>query len=197
METTGLNLTPFFEQWYFGEGYPTYSIRYRQVGTDLLMKISHTASKPSVTPTFTNPIDVRIFRQGQVDTTIRFSITSNEDYFTIPNIGTVSGNMGIDVKNWIINKVGSIAVDNNLELNEFEAKNELQISPNPSNGQFSIANLSENASVEIYTMNGQKIFSKNIIPTETIDLRSFGSGTYLVEISIANGQQKRLKLVSF
>jgi hypothetical protein len=46
-------------------------------------------------------------------------------------------------------------------------------------------------------MNGKKIFSKSIIPSETIDLRSFGKGTYLVEIQISNSQQKRLKLVSF
>ena len=76
------------------------------------------------------------------------------------------------------------------------SKKELQIIPNPTNGVFSIGNLAENAVVEVYEMNGKKIFSKSIIPSETIDLRSFGKGTYLVEIQISNSQQKRLKLVS-
>jgi hypothetical protein len=196
MESTSLNLTPFFEQWYFGEGYPTYSIRYRQVGNELLMQISHTASKPSVTPTFTNPIDVRIFRQGLADTTIRFSISSNDELFTVPFSGTITGNMAIDAKNWIVNKVGSITQDNTIGLNEIITEKELQIIPNPTNGLFSIGNLTENATVEIYTMNGKKIFSKSIFPSEKIDLRSFGNGTYLVEIQISKGQHKRLKLVS-
>jgi aminopeptidase N len=197
METTGLDLTPFFEQWYFGEGYPTYSIRYRQVGNELLMQISHTASKPNVTPTFTNPIDVRIFRQGLADTTIRFSISSNDELFTVPFNGTVTGNIAIDAKNWIVNKVGSITQDNTIGVEEIVTEKELQIIPNPTNGLFSIGNLTENATLEVYTMNGKKIFSKSIIPSEKIDLRSFGNGTYLVEIQISNGQQKRLKLVSF
>jgi len=196
METTGLNLTPFFEQWYFGEGYPTYSIRYRQVGSELLMQISHTASKPSVTPTFTNPIDVRIFRQGLTDTTIRFEISSNDELFTVPFFGTVTGNMAIDAKNWIVNQVGSITQDNTIGLNEIISAKELQITPNPTNGVFSIGNLAENAFVEVYEMNGKRIFSKSIIPAEKIDLRSYGNGTYLVEIHSENGN-KRLKLVSF
>jgi aminopeptidase N len=196
METTGLDLTPFFEQWYFGEGYPTYSIRYRQVGTDLLMQISHTASKPSVTPTFTNPIDVRIFRQGLADTTIRFAITSNDELFTVPFSGTVTGNMAIDSKNWIVNKVGSITQDNTISLIENKPIEELQIIPNPNNGIFSISNLDVNSLIDVYRMNGQKVLSKSISTNEQVDLRAFGKGTYLIEIQ-SNKGNKRLKLVSF
>jgi hypothetical protein len=196
METTGLDLTPFFEQWYFGEGYPTYSIRYRQVGNELLMQISHTASKPSVTPTFTNPIDVRIFRQGLADTTIRFTITSNDELFTVPIFGTVTGNMAIDAKNWIVNKVGSITQDNTISLTENKPIEELQIIPNPNNGIFSISNLDVISLIDVYRMNGQKVLSKSISTNEQVDLRAFGKGTYLIEIQTNKGN-KRLKLVSF
>lgn len=196
METTGLNLTPFFEQWYFGEGYPTYSIRYKQVANDLVLQISHTASKPSVTATFTNPIDVRIFRQGQTDTTIRFEIADNEELFIIPNFGTVAGNMGIDPKNWVVNKVGSITLDNTINLYEIQTTNELKIVPNPNNGIFSIENLEKKSLVEVYQMNGQKVLSRTISPSEQIDLRAFGNGTYLVEIHSEKGI-KLLKLVHF
>jgi hypothetical protein len=196
METTGLDLTPFFEQWYFGEGYPTYSIRYRQVGNELLMQISHTASKPSVTPTFTNPIDVRIFRQGLADTTIQFSITSNDELFTVPFSGTVTGNMAIDTKNWIVNKVGSITQDNTISLTENKSIEELQIIPNPNNGIFNISNLDVNSLIDVYRMNGQKVLSRSISTNEQVDLRAFGKGTYLIEIQTNKGN-KRLKLVSF
>ncbi len=196
METTGLNLTPFFEQWYFGEGYPTYSIRYKQVANDLVLQISHTASKPSVTATFTNPIDVRIFRQGQTDTTIRFEIADNEELFIIPNFGIVAGNMGIDPKNWVVNKVGSITLDNTINLYEIQTTNELKIVPNPNNGIFSIENLEKKSLVEVYQMNGQKVLSRTISPSEQIDLRAFGNGTYLVEIHSEKGI-KLLKLVHF
>jgi aminopeptidase N len=196
MEATSLDLTPFFEQWYFGEGYPTYSIRYKQDGSDLVMQISHTASKPTTTPTFTNPIDVRIFRQGQTDTTIRFEIADNEELFVIPNFGTVAGNMGIDPKNWVVNKVGSITLDNTISLTENPSTKELKVVPNPNNGVFSIANLEGNSLIEVYQMNGRKVLSKTISPSEQIDLRAFGNGTYLVEIH-SEKESKHLKLVSF
>ena len=51
---------------------PTYSIRWKQIRTDLLLELNHTASKPNVTPTFTNPKDLRFLRQGMSDTLIRF-----------------------------------------------------------------------------------------------------------------------------
>lgn len=196
METANIDLTPYFEQWYFGEGYPSYSIRYKQDANDLIIQISHTASKPTTTPTFTNPIDVRIFRQGQTDTTIRFEIASNEELFVIPNFGTATGNMAIDPKNWVVNKVGSITLDNTINLTENQLSKELQVVPNPNSGVFSISNLEANSLIEVYQMNGQKVLSKNILPSEQIDLKAFGKGTYLVEIHSEKGS-KRLKLVSF
>lgn len=196
MQTSTIDLTPFFEQWYFGEGYPTYSIRYKQEANDLILQISHTASKPTSTPTFTNPIDVRIFRQGQTDTIIRFEITSNTELFVIPNFGTATGSMAIDPKNWIVNKVGTITMDNTIGLTETQLSKELQIVPNPNNGVFSISNLEAIAQIEVYQMNGKKVLSKTYSPNEQIDLRAFGKGTYLVEIQTQK-ESKRLKLVSF
>lgn len=196
MQTSTIDLTPFFEQWYFGEGYPTYSIRYKQEANDLILQISHTASKPTSTPTFTNPIDVRIFRQGQTDTIIRFEIASNTELFVIPNFGTATGSMAIDPKNWIVNKVGTITMDNTIGLTENQVSKELQIVPNPNNGVFSISNLEAIAQIEVYQMNGKKVLSKTYSPNEQIDLRAFGKGTYLVEIQTQKGS-RRLKLVSF
>ncbi len=41
METiSGLDLAPAFEQWYFGEGYPTYSAKWNVVGSDLIVNIT-------------------------------------------------------------------------------------------------------------------------------------------------------------
>jgi aminopeptidase N len=193
--TTGIDFTPYFEQWYFGEGYPTYSIRYRQVDNDLILQISHTASKSAITPTFTNPIEVRISRQGQADTIVRFPINSNQENFTLSNFGLVTGNMAIDPNNWVINKVGSIVQDNGLSLVELEVTKEAIIVPNPNNGVFKITNTEPNATLVIYAMNGKKVLTKTNYNSEIVDLSIFEKGTYLVEIQSKNGIVKRLKLV--
>ena len=199
-EISGINYTPFFEQWYFGEGYPTYSIRWKQIGQDLLLELNHTASKPSVTPTFTNPIDLRFTRQGMSDTLIRFDVASNSQQFYISNFGTLSATITVDPQNWIINNIGTIIQDNSLvNLTEvFENNTALTIVPNPNNGIFTIGNQQANCWLSVFNMQGKNILNKQLAPNELIDLQDFGKGTYLLEIKNSeNSVAKTLKLISF
>ena len=199
-EISSINYTPFFEQWYFGEGYPTYSIRWKQIGQDLLLELKHTASKPSVTPTFTNPIDLRFIRQGMNDTLIRFDVASNSQQFYISNFGTLSSTITVDPQNWIINTLGTIIQDNSLvNLTEvMENNTALTIVPNPNNGIFTIGNQQANCWVSVFNMQGKNILNKQLSPNELIDLQDFGKGTYLLEIkNSVNSEAKTLKLLSF
>ena len=199
-EISGINYTPFFEQWYFGEGYPTYSIRWKQIGQDLLLELKHTASKPSVTPTFTNPIDLRFIRQGMSDTLIRFDVAANSQQFYISNFGTLSSTITVDPQNWIINNLGTIIQDNSLvNLTEvLENNTALTIVPNPNNGIFTIGNQQANCWVSVFNMQGKNILNKQLAPNELIDLQDFGKGTYLLEIKNSeNSEAKTLKLISF
>jgi aminopeptidase N len=199
-EISSINYTPFFEQWYFGEGYPTYSIRWKQIGQDLLLELKHTASKPSVTPTFTNPIDLRFIRQGMNDTLIRFDVASNSQQFYISNFGTLSSTITVDPQNWIINTLGTIIQDNSLvNLTEvMENNTALTIVPNPNNGIFTIGNQQANCWVSVFNMQGKNILNKLLAPNELIDLQDFGKGTYLLEIKNSeNSEAKTLKLISF
>ena len=199
-EISSINYTPFFEQWYFGEGYPTYSIRWKQIGQDLLLELKHTASKPSVTPTFTNPIDLRFIRQGMNDTLIRFDVASNSQQFYISNFGTLSSTITVDPQNWIINTIGTIIQDNSLvNLTEvMENNTALTIVPNPNNGIFTIGNQQANCWVSVFNMQGKNILNKLLAPNELIDLQDFGKGTYLLEIKNSeNSEAKTLKFISF
>src|SRR5699024_4867401 len=66
---SNLNFDQAFEEWYFDEGFPVYSLVFNNVGDDLLFKVSHTTS--SSTPTFTNPLEIKFSRNGMPDTTLR------------------------------------------------------------------------------------------------------------------------------
>ena len=49
-QVTGKNFTPFFTQWVFGEGYPTYDIFYFKKGSDtLVINITQNTSMPAIT----------------------------------------------------------------------------------------------------------------------------------------------------
>ncbi len=193
---SGVNLDSFFEEWYFGEGFPTYSVRWEQSEQDVLIEISHSASKPSVTPTFTNDIEIFFNRTGQSDTIIRFPVTSNIQFYTIPNLGTLSATstMNIDPNNWIINNAGAIAQDNSLSTFEITKNEDLSISPNPNNGIFTIQNLTNKSDIHVIDMFGHIVKKISYNPGDSIYLNDLEKGNYLLEI-ILPGDMKRLKLV--
>jgi aminopeptidase N len=195
---TGINLDIFFEQWYFGEGYPTYSVRWKQADQNVLVEISHSASKPSVTPTFTNDIQLFFNRIGQSDTIIRFPITSNTEFFTIPNIGILSSTstITVDPSNWIINNTGTIIQDNSLAVSDITKNEEILISPNPNSGIFTIANLKEKAQINVIDMFGKIVKKVDFEPSTFLNLKELESGNYLLEILLPSNQ-KRLKLIQF
>lgn len=186
---TGLDFTDFFNQWYFGEGYPTYSVEYKPVNTDVFVKINQTTSKPSVTPVFTNPIDLKIVRTGGFgDTIVRVNITGNATYAVISGISNFQSITAIDPLNYIINKAGAITLNNNLSIKSIE-KEELStiLYPNPTEGKLMI-HFPEGGkkAVRIIDSNGKLVLSQNVASDEVIDLTSFKAGQYLVEVTDSN-----------
>jgi hypothetical protein len=198
---SGLNLTNMFNEWYFGEGYPTYSARWNSIGNDLLLEITHTASMPSVTPTFTNPLELRFSRVGMSDTTIRFDITDNLDQYFVANAGNVTNIVSFDPNNWVINKVGTKIKDVNfneiLGLNDLTVNQELHIFPNPTDGTISISgNFEGDAKLKIVASNGAVVLNKSVHSNTVIDLVNIESGVYFVEVIVSStGEVKRTKLI--
>ncbi|MFM1914876.1 MAG: hypothetical protein RLZZ531_545 [Bacteroidota bacterium] len=194
---TGISLNDFFNEWYFGEGYPTYSLKWNQSGQDVAIEISHTTSKPSITPTFTNPLAIRFARQGQADTVVRFDIHSNQDQFSIYNLGQLTGSINIDPSNWIINQIGTISQDPNVNVGfaTISASEEIQIYPNPSQGNVQVKNLPNGIhQMDVLTTSGQLIYTKNVTNSEHVRLNDLNAGTYILHIRLNTNEQKNMLL---
>lgn len=192
-----INLDSYFEQWYFGEGFPTYQVKYNQVGTDLILEISHTGSMPNVTPTFTNPVTLKLSRQGQADTLVRFPITSNSALFTISNYGTLVGTIGIDPSNWLINGNAGVSFDPTLSIKEdgMDQKVALLPYPNPSSDFIQLLEQQEPLAYELYAANGKLLQAGSLAPGQKIDVRTLTKGSYILQLLNAN-QMKTIKLVT-
>jgi aminopeptidase N len=195
---SGLDLTNFLEEWYFGEGYPTYSVRWNNVGSDLLLEINQTTSKPLVTPLFTNDLELRFDRTGAADTTIRFQITGNQNQFIIPNAANYVNITKIDPDNWICNKSAGIVKDLNFTagIEDFTDKSRISVYPNPSTGPITIEMAtSGDYSLVLMDAKGSEITSKEFNGMTTLDLKGQAQGTYILQVVSKTTGEKFSRLI--
>lgn len=184
---SGIDYTEAFNEWYFGEGFPTYSAIWNGDGNNLHLELSHTTS--SSTPTFTNPLEIKFTRNVASDTTIRFDINGNTDQFLISNIGDVTGIVEIDPNNWIINQVGSIVEDPSFVagMNTLE-NNFYSIYPNPSNGHFTVStNTVGVQTIVVLDTRGRTIINDSFNFEYALDLNNVENGYYIVKLADNNG----------
>ena len=185
-QASGIDFTPFFDQWYFGHGFPTYSVQWKQVGNNALVRITHSSSSPNITPTFTNPIDLKFVRPGNSDTTIRFAITGNNNLFQITGIGTINNSISIDPSNWVVNNVGNISMNGQLNT---EIEGEMvgfSLYPNPVSETLALLNLPNNCAYRIYDMFGKMQITGEAGIGKTISVLDLLPGTYLLELDGLN-----------
>jgi len=129
-ETTGKDFTYFFDQWYFGEGYPIYNINWTQVN-DTLNIHSIQSTSASVTPLFKMQLDLKLNYSGG-DTLIRIYQNSNDQYFTfyLPYLVT---NIVVDPSNWVIDFSNIIHTEIENDKQVVESYCLYQNYPNPFN----------------------------------------------------------------
>ncbi len=180
-QTSGMDFTDFFDQWYFGEGYPTYSIIWSQNTSQFTMQVIQTVSKPSVTPLFKMLMAYKLHFTNQTDTTVYFYQTANTNTFSIPLSKEVSS-IQIDPDNWVLNKVGSITVN----VEEKDNPVHFTFSPNPVKNELNLTFLNSSTStrqIRISDLSGNRIISmKTGNDHLSLDVSSLSAGYYLLDV---------------
>jgi aminopeptidase N len=190
---TGIDPTQFFNQWYYGQGYPTFTVKYNSVGNTCYIKSTQGTSVPSSVPLFITPMEYKIVRSGAPDTIVRVTHSNTIEYYTIPNLlGTVTG-VVCDPNNWVINKVVGPSLDATLiGINEIENTfASVKVGPNPTRNYFTISNVKEQGKMELFDISGKSILRRNLEDNMTIDLSGFSSGVYILKLSDNSGIERQ------
>ncbi len=93
-EQTGIDFTRFFDQWYFGEGFPIFDVSWKKDNDNISILIEHTGSAVS-NSLFITDIDIRFLKPNGSDTLIRIPIRTNRDMFHF-NVDANINNIEID-----------------------------------------------------------------------------------------------------
>lgn len=184
--TSGLDLTEFFADWYAGEGYPIYKIRWSQnKNNTVTVEFDQTTSHPSVL-FFEMPIPLR-FANAVNDTTFIFDHTYSGQRFTV-QLPFSADSAQFDPEVWVLS---GQTVISKIPPAAFESER-LVVFPNPVQDQLSVyvgMALSGPVSVEISDPSGRIVLSTtDQIRQSQIALRVQGlsAGAYHLRITSEN-----------
>ncbi|MFZ1687557.1 MAG: M1 family aminopeptidase, partial [Flavobacteriales bacterium] len=186
--TSGLDLTEFFEDWYVGEGYPTYTVQWSQDGGgNVQVQLDQTTSHVSV-DFFEMPVPLR-FWGGGVDSTVVLDHNSSGQLFSF-HIPFQADSVQLDPDMWVVDGNSSIVL--RVPVAGF-GNNKPVLFPNPVTDE-AWAHLSRNMQGEIaitvYDATGRAVLRTHEVVAEQrvpLSLGTLAAGSYNVEFS--NGEQ--------
>ncbi|MEO6452549.1 MAG: M1 family aminopeptidase [Ginsengibacter sp.] len=175
-DVSKIELTQFFKDWFYGQGYPSYTTEWSQAGNDYVrIKLSQVTSDPSVT-FFAMPVALQ-FRNATQQKTIVIDNKLNQEVF-YKNIGFVADTVLIDPEYWLISK-------NNISKKVTEnitGENILQIFPNPAQNQIFIylRNFKGTmGTINLYNNVGQLMYTKEILLYNNSYFQELATANYL------------------
>ncbi len=185
LQSTGKDFTEFFNDWIYGQGYPTYQIRWNQTSDNYLrIKVSQTRSHASVS-FFEMPLPIKVNgTSGQVAYLVLDHTTNNQNFANLINFPIAS--VQFNYENQIIQRNSTVAKDTSiLAVNELK-KEEIKIYPNPVKANLSVSGIKDNQKFEIYSIDGKLIKSGIYSSDKIINVNSLSKGAYLLKIDNQN-----------
>ena len=179
---SGKDFTEFFNDWVYGEGFPTYQIRWSQNANNkqLTFRVSQTRSSSSVS-FFEMPIPIKVSGSGGQTAYIVLDNTSNNQYFTQNNVDFAVTSVSFNYENQILAK-GSVIKDNTLAVNE-HSKNKVNVYPTPAKSFIKISGLQKSTDYEIFSIDGKFIKKGISNPDSEINISTLVKGTYVLKFN--------------
>jgi aminopeptidase N len=180
------NLTEFFNDWFTGQGYPSYTVKWTQNKNDWArITVSQITSHASVS-FFEMPLALK-FKKGTQEKTVVVDNTKNNEVFW-KEIGFKADTVIIDPDYWVLSK-------NNVSIKEAALAgpdNEIKVYPVPTTSTevtLSIKNPVEKAMMlRIFNVAGQLVWQQPISTPGRdeqvqINISRFSAGVYLLHIN--------------
>ncbi|MGI9652724.1 M1 family aminopeptidase [Chryseobacterium sp. RLHN22] len=181
LTSTGKDFTEFFNDWIYGQGHPTYDIRWKQVGNQVTFKASQTQSHSSVN-FFEMPLPIKVTGTGGQTAFFALNNTSNNQYFT-ETVSFPIANVQFNYEYQILERNSTVTQDNSLSTVDFKAE-EFNIYPNPAKDELFISGLKKETEYQIFTADGRLM--KKGKTDKQIDISLLEKGVYFIKVVNSN-----------
>jgi aminopeptidase N len=195
----GKSLNAYFDQWYYGKGFPVFTAKWNQQSNKAYFILSQSNALTSVSNFFTLPIPV-VFKSNQGDTTMYLTMKNTTDTFQF-NLSQPINTIEIDPQSWLLRTVGTIVKDETIysALHDIDEPLQVNIFPNPVKEEVTIQSFSNlnGALVEVIDITGKKLQMKVVNEMShrlTIPFKDLKPGIYFIHVQL-NGKSQTLKLM--
>jgi hypothetical protein len=169
---SGVALDEFFADWFYGEGYPSYTINWEQQQDSVILWIDQVQSHPSVSY-FEMPVPIAAFRFGIVADTVFQHSYEHQRFAMYVGMNPIS-QLLFDQDKWILSKGNKIIklITAVPTLNT----DSLLIYPNPASDFIELSDVGSIAEIEFIHASGMRI--SRAVVDRRISLDDLPSGYY-------------------
>ncbi len=189
---TGKDFTYFFNQWYYGEGYPEFNITWSQT-SDSLRIVSIQTTSTQTTRLFRMFFDLKLHFNDGHDSLVRLLQTDTLNRFSIPLAKKVN-NITYDPNHWTLQKINSIGLD---AIQDITNPTKFWSYPNPVKTELHLRfdhQYSTQKQISIYSVDGRIIFKTSTNKGELkINFKNYPHGIYI--ISAVAGEKHALQKI--
>ncbi len=179
--TSGVNLTEFFNDWVYKQGYPIYTITAQNIAPGQARVTINQAQSHSSVSFFEMPVPVKLTGAGGQSVDLRLEHTTNGQQFIV-NVPFVVTGVVFNANKDIISKNGSAT----LGSEAFELSELVGVYPNPTNSAINISlpNTVAFKNCEVFNVLGQKMGTYS---STVVDLEQLTPGMYSLLIHTSEG----------
>ncbi|MBS1778939.1 MAG: T9SS type A sorting domain-containing protein [Bacteroidetes bacterium] len=189
----GSSLDSFFSQWIYGQGFPIYSAKWYQQGSDVVIRLSQNTSAPSSVPCFWMPVQIKL-KSAAGDKVITLYNNANVQTF-VTGFDSVMTGMEIDPYDNILNRTTSIVQDASILGVANAQLDQVQVYPNPTQESWQVTNLPQNADCLVTDATGKSIWHSIANFKISIPAAQLAQGVYFLKIKTNEGAVKCMQLI--
>ncbi|WP_332454279.1 M1 family metallopeptidase [Chryseobacterium aquaticum] len=183
LQSTGKDFTEFFNDWIYGQGYPTYDIRWKQTGNTLTFKAAQTQSHSSVS-FFEMPLPIKVNGTGGQVAYLALNNTSNNQYFT-ESVSFPVASVEFNYEYQILEKNSTVTQDNALSVSDL-SQQQFALYPNPAKNEINIKGIDKSTDFAVYFIDGKLVKRGTYQPEKSINISELVPGTYIFKINDKN-----------